>query len=801
MIYSEKLHSRADLHVHSKYSDRPSEWFLRRIGSPESFVDPLALYRTCRERGMDYVTITDHNKISGALEIAHLPGTFLSSELTTYFTENNAKVHCLVWGITEKTFRDLDELRPNIYDLQRYMNENHIVHAIAHPLFRDNDRMTVDQFEKLILMFKRFEGVNGSRHPRAGSLAQAVFENLTPALMERLADKHGIAPTGSEPWKKFLTGGSDDHSGLYTAEAHTVTPHAATVFDFLQHLGEGQHQAGGRAGTSVRLAHSLYGIAFSYYENRFLKSSTGKDSLVGAMLKRIVEKPEAPETGLRATFTQPIRRLIFDQKKKQLNDIEKMLLDEIIAIRRRSAAEPVEEGDIPHHEDDRKFKAACRIGHQLTFTFIQRFIEQIQRGGLIDSIQSFASLGPVALGLAPYLTAFNVQHKDEKFLREVAANFPGTQRLTSRSGKRAWFTDTLNDMNGVANTIRTLATLAHIEGKEITVVTCLPEKPEAAFPVKNFRPVGTFTLEEYNRQELVYPPFLEMINWLEEEEIDEVIISTPGPVGLAALGAARMLKLKVRGIYHTDFPQYVRHLADDDQMEDLTWRYMTWFYEGMDHVAVPSRAYLDQLVEKGFDRTKLYVMPRGVDLERFSPEKRDEKFWKQFGLNGGFKFFYAGRISKEKNLENLLEAFRSLAGDKTFKAQLVLAGDGPHLEELRQAYAGEHIIFTGRLNGEELARAYAGSDFFVFPSLTDTFGNAVLEAHASGLPAIVSSEGGPCEIVRSHNSGLVVDARSPAALAEALRSVRGNAVLRDELRVGALARAKDSRWETVLAQL
>jgi glycosyltransferase involved in cell wall biosynthesis len=650
-------------------------------------------------------------------------------------------------------------------------------------------------------MFKRFEGVNGSRHPRAGLLAQAVFENLTPELMERLADKHGIAPTGSEPWKKFLTGGSDDHSGLYTAEAHTVTPHAATVFDFLQHLGEGQHQAGGRAGTSVRLAHSLYGIAFSYYENRFLKSSTGKDSLVGAMLKRIVEKPEAPETGLRATFTQPIRRMIFDQKKKQLNDIEKMLLNEIIAIRQRSAAEPVEEGDIPHHEDDRKFKAACRIGHQLTFTFIQRFIEQIQRGGLIESIQSFASLGPVALGLAPYLTAFNVQHKDEKFLREVAANFPGTQRLTSRSGKRAWFTDTLNDMNGVANTIRTLATLAHIEGKEITVVTCLPEKPEAAFPVKNFRPVGTFTLEEYNRQELVYPPFLDMINWLEEEEIDEVIISTPGPVGLAALGAARMLKLKVRGIYHTDFPQYVRHLADDDQMEDLTWRYMTWFYEGMDHVAVPSRAYLDQLVEKGFDRAKLYVMPRGVDLERFSPEKRDEKFWKQFGLNGGFKFFYAGRISKEKNLENLLEAFRSLIGDKTFKAQLVLAGDGPHLEELRQAYAGEHIIFTGRLNGEELARAYAGSDFFVFPSLTDTFGNAVLEAHASGLPAIVSSEGGPCEIVRSHNSGLVVDARRPAALAEALRNVRHNAVLRGELRVGALARAKDSRWETVLAQL
>jgi len=801
MTYNKSIHSSADLHVHSKYSDRPTEWFLRRIGSPESFVDPLALYRTCRDRGMDYVTISDHNSISGALEIAHLPGTFISSELTTYFPESNCKIHCLVWGITENKFRDLDELRPNIYDLHRYMNENHIVHAIAHPLFRVNDRLTVEQFEKLILMFNRFETLNGSRHPRAGLLARTVFENLTPEFIERLADKHSIAPTGSEPWKKIFTGGSDDHSGLYTAEAHTVTPHATTVFDFLQHLSEGRHQPGGRAGTSVRLAHSLYGIAFSYYENRFLKSSTGKDSMIGAMLKRLVEEPEAPESGLRAALIQPIRRLVIEQKKKQLSDIEKMLFEEIAAIRRRSAAELPEEGDVLPREDDRKFKAACRIGQQLTFTFIQRFIEQIQRGGLIESIQSFASLGPVALGLAPYLTAFSVQHKDESFLCEVAAGFPGTEKLTKRSGKRAWFTDTFTDMNGVVNTIRTLATMAHKEGKEITVVTCLPEKPEADFPLKNFKPVGTFLLPEYHEQELVYPPVLEIINWLEEEEIDEVIISTPGPVGLAALGAARLLKLKVRGIYHTDFPQYVLHLSGDEQMEDLTWRYMAWFYEGMDRLAVPSQTYLDQLVGKGFDRKKLYVMPRGVDLERFSPEKRDEKFWAQFGLNGGFKFFYAGRISKEKNLENLLDAFRTLNGEENFKAQLVLAGDGPHLEELRQEYANKNIIFTGRLDGEELARAYAGADFFVFPSLTDTFGNAVLEAHASGLPAIVSDEGGPCEIVRSHNSGLVFDSHRPAALAEALRSVRHNPVLRGELREGALARAKASRWETVLAQL
>ena len=97
--------SKADLHVHSKHSDRPSEWFLRRIGAPESFVEPAEIYRRARQRGMDFVTISDHNCIRGALEIADLPGTFISNEVTTYFPEDGCKIHVLVFGIDEEQFR------------------------------------------------------------------------------------------------------------------------------------------------------------------------------------------------------------------------------------------------------------------------------------------------------------------------------------------------------------------------------------------------------------------------------------------------------------------------------------------------------------------------------------------------------------------------------------------------------------------------------------------------------------------------------------------------------------------------
>jgi hypothetical protein len=221
--------SRCDLHVHSKYSDRPSEWFLRRVGAPESFVDPREVYRNARQKGMDFVTISDHNCIKGALEIAHLPGVFLSNEVTTYFPENGAKVHILVTGIDEEQFRMIQELRADIYRLQEYLMGEDIICSVAHVLFRVNGRLTIDQFERLLLLFPRFELINGSRDRRAADLLGAILGSLTPEMIAEMADRQGIEPYGPHPWKKSLTAGSDDHSGAYPAGAFTKTPLASNV--------------------------------------------------------------------------------------------------------------------------------------------------------------------------------------------------------------------------------------------------------------------------------------------------------------------------------------------------------------------------------------------------------------------------------------------------------------------------------------------------------------------------------------------------------------------------------------------
>lgn len=791
--------SRADLHIHSKHSDRPSEWFLRRIGAPESFMEPREVYKRCRAAGMDFVTISDHNCIKGALEIADLPGTFISSELTTYFPENGCKLHVLVTGITGKQFQRMQELRENIYDLRAYMLENDVIASVAHPLFTVNERMTVDLFEKMLLLFNRFEGINGSRNPRACAISRAIMGNLTPEVIERLSDKHGITPIGETPWIKTYTGGSDDHGGLYGATAWTETPHATTVFDFLDHIREGEHTMGGSDGSSLMLANSLIHIAYAYVTKNF--SGLANAGLIGEMLKnlsvQVPEKPEETESAFRAATRRVFTPIIRRQKMKQLTETERLLIDEF----QRIAQEHNQIGiDIKARED--RYAMMAKLAHQLSFTFMSRSLRKLKEGSLIGSIQSIASLSPVMLGVAPFLTAFSTQHKDAVFHRTLCEAYPEGQQALRGKGGRAWITDTFNDVNGVAKTIHKLASLAGETDNPITVITSLPETGKHPFPTKNFTPVGTFSVPEYPELQFSLPPVLDIIRYIELHDFDELLISTPGPMGLTALLAARLLGLPAKGIYHTDFPHYVEKWTDDESMGELTRQFMRWFYGRVDLIYAPTNAYVEEIRNLGFPDKPIDVMPRGVDLEEYSPSYKKENFWKEYGLqDGSFKFIYCGRVSSEKNIDILLEAFSQLR-EEGLAIELAVVGDGPDLKRLKQAYQGhDGIIFTGYLHGETLSSAYASADALAFPSMSDTFGNVVLEAHACGIPAVVSDQGGPQEIVKSFDSGIVVSALKPKDYAEGMRTLATETATYSSMQSAALECAQNSRWYLVLEKL
>ncbi len=253
---------RADLHVHSRYSDASGNAGIRALRSAESFTDPVELYHAQRARGMDFVTITDHNTLAGSLAIAHLPGTFLSTELDSWFPEDGVRVHVVALGIDEATFETANSASENVHDLVACLREAGVAHFLAHPLFDMSGKLTPESVERMLLLFNVLEGRNGARTSRCNGLLRGIVDVLTREDLEAMAERQGIEPYGETPWRKGLTGGSDDHSGLFSASAFTLGGGDGTPEGFLAAVAAGDCDHGGADGDSRLLAHSIYAASF-----------------------------------------------------------------------------------------------------------------------------------------------------------------------------------------------------------------------------------------------------------------------------------------------------------------------------------------------------------------------------------------------------------------------------------------------------------------------------------------------------------------------------------------------------------
>jgi glycosyltransferase involved in cell wall biosynthesis len=218
---------------------------------------------------------------------------------------------------------------------------------------------------------------------------------------------------------------------------------------------------------------------------------------------------------------------------------------------------------------------------------------------------------------------------------------------------------------------------------------------------------------------------------------------------------------------------------------------MRWFYQQMDCIAAPTRSIRDELIAQGLPADRIKIVGRGIDHQRFSPDKQDTALRKSWNAENKTVLLYVGRLSEEKKLACLADAFiRAHAANADLR--LVLVGDGPFRQRLQDRLAGLPVHFAGVQRGEDLAKHYASSDLFVFPSETDTLGNVVLEAQASGLPALVSSQGGPKDCIQDGATGLIIPSMTPDHLAETILEITGQP---DRLRaMGKLSREFSLRW-------
>ncbi len=738
--------AKVDLHVHSCYSERPSEWFLQRLGTRESYVDPEEIYRTAKQEGMDFITITDHNTIEGAVRLKqkHPSDVIIGVEVTAYFPEDGAKVHILVWGLNEIQFRRIDKLRSNIYDLRNYLVEENLAHAVAHVTFAINRMLSFKHVERLFVLFDYFETHNGSREKSNTEVLEKVFTNLTMKKIRELSEKYLIQPVNAESWHKGRVGGSDDHSGLFVGKTFTYA-NASTPNAFLSQIKQKATFPKGRHNNYQGLAFAIYKVAYDF--------SQSKNPFAGTMLGTINSllfdnKP----VGLKK---QALINKIKIAKWSKKDPVTLLLADFLNTLISKNALSTDEKLNLINTT---LTKAADELVTQL---FI-KISQSLQTGDLSNLVKSISGFLPGIFLSVPFFTSLNVLNQSRWLIDALYQEYVKPE---NRRKKRVlWFTDTFLELSGVSATLQEMSRLALDRNLDMKILTCLPPANERNSSVPpniiDLPCIHSYTPEFFNTYTLRLPSVMAALKIVSDAEPDEIYVSTPGPVGLLGILFSKLLHIPSTAVYHTDFTRQFRQIIGDETICQFTEDYVNWFHSLADTIAVPTEQYATQLERRGISRAKLRKFRRGIDPAVFAPVASSEYLVKTLGITDGITLLHSGRVSKEKNLDFLASVYEKILENHP-KVNLIYAGDGPYYDEFRKKLSKfNRVYFTGRIDRCDLPSFYSASNLLVFPSITDTFGMVVLEAQACGLPAIVSDFGGPQEIILNGKTGFVAESNN-----------------------------------------
>jgi glycosyltransferase involved in cell wall biosynthesis len=275
---------------------------------------------------------------------------------------------------------------------------------------------------------------------------------------------------------------------------------------------------------------------------------------------------------------------------------------------------------------------------------------------------------------------------------------------------------------------------------------------------------------------------------------DLVHVATPGPLCCAAVSAARKLGIAATSDFRTNFHQYARYYRLG-WLEPTIGGYLRWFHNRTDCSFVPTQSTRACLQREGFEG--LAVVGRGVDLERFSPDRRSAALRSQWGARDGPVLLHVGRLAAEKNVELALRAAR-LAAERVPGARMVVVGDGPRRRALEREFP--EALFVGLQTGTALAAHYASADLFLFPSLSDTFGNVTLEALASGLPVLAFDVAAASDFVTDELDGRLIEPGDDAAFIDAACRLAASTQELAAMRPHARKAALGATWPTVLAK-
>jgi len=736
--------SRVDMHCHSTASQLSKLGVQRSLGLPECATPPPEVYELAKRRGMDFVTITDHDTIDGCLELADRPDCFVSEELTARFAGEPQAVHVLCYGITPGDHEWLQAHSGDVEACAAYLHEGRgrgIASALAHPFFNVAAPLTRRHRRRLAELFPIWEVRNGSR---------AAELNMPAAVY---VDTHG--GTG--------IGGSDDHAGVDIGRTFTEAPDARTPEEFLRHLLDSDAEAGGEQGSAAKWTHAAMALATRALA---LDGEAGEGggapdpAAVLKMAERVIREGAAREGKVAADIGPDDARCL----------LEAWLGGVGLEPRGRELLAYLQSDGFSHAD---LYRRARRIHDRRLRAAVEGGAEAIAAGDYPGALNGFFEALVPALPYAP-ATAFLGAEK---------------AKLSTREGERrrvALIVDGIGSMHGVTHTIEQIRERG-VPGFDVDVIGTDPG-------VDRRLPAATeLEVPFYAGMRLGVPGLPDLVETLAEGSYDLIHVTAPGPAGIAATLLSRVTGVPLLASFHTELATYAGMRSGDGNLEAISRVALGAFYAAPGVVLSPSPAADRSLIGLGAEQARIGRWERGVDVERFDPAKADRDAYP-----GEIKVLYAGRLTREKGVDLLAESFlRARASDP--RLHLLLAGGGPEEAELR-GRLGEHATFLGWLGGEELARAYASADVFLFASSTDTYGQVILEAGASGLLVVAVAEGGPAALIENRHNGLLCRP-DPDHLAGSLLQLAASPQLRQRLGSAAIAATRARSWERSMSQL
>ncbi len=844
---------RIDPHCHDHNSDVPDELWGRILRLPETWLKTKNLVKVLGQNGCSVVTVTNHNNARSCWALQDKGVDVLAGcEFTCFFPEYDLFIHVLTYGFTREQEVVLNQKRQNIYDFLSYASRHYIPVILPHPLYlySRNDRIDLCLFEKLAVMFWRFEVLNGQRDLWQSVLTLNWVQSMTPDHIRDCARKHDLNPAdfGVDPDQpKVVTGGSDDHTGIFAGlcgsqlyvpdlQKRLKTEKASDLA--LEALRNGQVAPFGTVGENQKLNIALLDyfsqavtklrdpgmlrillhrgstwdkVGCFVVANLFLEMQKHKKTMKFFSFIHDALQGKKPTRFLKWQATKDYKfciaqlERIADSKRNNpdafvdtVNDSIGELfnhLNHLIASRIRKTLDKNQGSDLKDFSTE-ELTRKLEIPSQLTSLFLgdgkrQDNMSNVNLAEALDSLSFPVLISTVLAGATLASTRALYQNRDllNRFARKLGRN--------EHSRRALYLTDTLLDKNGVSTSLS--CKLKEIKRTHLPIdfLICHPEaEPERHLHV--VKPVGDIDLHPFGEQTLQVPDVMEIARIFYEGGYDRIVCSTEGPMALVALFLQQMFNVPGYFFMHTDWVDFITHTTNLNQHErDRVRRLMRALYNRFDGVFVLNREHRDwltghemQLPDDRVFLTAHHTTPRDLQVQ---PVRKADLIP---GANDQTPMlFVACRLSREKGIFDLPEIVRK-ARLSIPDLKIVVAGSGPASEDLEQQMPD--AMFVGWQAAEQLASLYLGLDLFVFPSRFDTFGNVLLEALTHRLPAVAYNCKGPKDIIEHKVSGYLVE--DIDEMAEAIADFFGDPDRRSAMAENARKRATSFQAEPIMRQ-